>query len=76
MIFAIPSDAQASSFDGWETKTDGFPQSCRVNVGYAVLVADPSIRKIEALTRYVSIRIRCVICSEPRARLNRVDSRV
>lgn len=66
MIFAIPSDAQAPSFNGWETKTNGLSQGCRVNMGYAVLVADPSVRKIEALARYVSIRIRCVIRSEPR----------
>lgn len=65
MIFAIPSNAQAPSFNSRETKSDGLAQSRSVNVWDAVLVADPSIRKIESLPWHVSIRIWGIVCCEP-----------
>jgi len=65
MIFAVPSNAQAPSFDGGKTKPDGFSQSCGVNMRNPVLVTDPSIRKIEPLPRDIPVRIGCIISGKP-----------
>ena len=65
MIFAIASNAQASSFDCGKTQPNGLSQSCSVNMRNSVLVADPSIRKIEPLSRDIPVRIGCIVGSEP-----------
>lgn len=65
MIFAIPSNAQASSFDRRETKPDGLAQSGGIDMRNAVLVADPTIRKIESLPRNVPVRVWCIVGGEP-----------
>jgi hypothetical protein len=67
MIFAIPPNAQAPSFDCGKTQPDGLSQSCSVNMGNPVLVTDPSIRKIEPLPRDIPVRIGCIVSGEPMA---------
>jgi hypothetical protein len=65
MIFAIPSNAQAPSFDCGKTEPNGFSQSCSVNMRNSVLVADPSIREIEPLPRDIPVGIGCIVGGEP-----------
>jgi hypothetical protein len=65
MIFAIPPNAQAPSFDCGKTQPDGLSQSCSVNMGNPVLVADPSIRKIEPLPRDIPVGIGYIVSGKP-----------
>lgn len=65
MIFTIPSDTQASSFNSRETKANGLAQRSSINMRNAVLVADPAVGKVKALSWDIAIRIWSIICSQP-----------
>ena len=43
MIFAITANAKTPCFDGGETKSDSFSESCGIDMGNLVLVADPAV---------------------------------
>jgi hypothetical protein len=65
VIFTVPSDAQAPGLDSRKTKSNGFAQSGGIDVGYSILVANPSVREIEPLPWNIAIGVRGVIRSEP-----------
>lgn len=65
VIFTVPSDAQAPSLDSWKTKSNGLSQSGGIDVGYSILVANPSVREIEPLPRDVAIGVGSVVRCEP-----------
>ena len=65
VIFAISSNSQSASFDRGKAQPNGFTQSRSVDVGDPILVADSSIRKIEALSWYVAVWVRRIVRVEP-----------
>lgn len=65
MIFAIPSNTQAASFNRRKAKADSLAQGSRVYVRNAILVTHSAIREVEALARNIAIRVRRIVCSEP-----------
>ena len=65
VVFTVPPNAQAPGLDSWKTKSNGFSQSGGIDVGYSILVANPSVREIESLPWNIAIGVRGVIRSEP-----------
>ena len=61
MILAVTTNAQATGLDGGKTQPDRLSQSCSIDMGDLILFADPAIRKVEALTRYIAIGIGSII---------------
>ena len=66
MIFAISSHTKTPCFDCRKAEANGFSKGSGVDVGYSILVADPSIRKIKPLTGYVSVWVGCIVGDQPR----------
>lgn len=65
MIFAIASHTQAPRFDRGKAEPDGLAQCGSVDVRDAILIANPSVRKIQSLTRDIAIRVGCVVGRQP-----------
>jgi len=65
VIFTVPTDAQAPSLDCRKTKSNGFSQSRGIDVGYPILVANPSVREVEPLPWDIAIWIGGVIRRKP-----------
>jgi len=65
VIFTVPSDAQAPGLDSRKTKSNGFAQSGGIDVGYTILVANPSVREIEPLPWDIAIGVGGVVRSKP-----------
>jgi hypothetical protein len=65
VVFTVPPDAQAPGLDSWETKSNGLAQSSGIDVGYSILVANPSVREIESLPRDIAIGVRGVVRRKP-----------
>ena len=65
MVFTVPPNAQAPGLDCRKTKSNGFAQSGGIDVGYSILVANPSVREIEPLSWDVAIGVRGVVRSKP-----------
>jgi len=65
VIFTVPSDAQAPGLDSRKTKSNGFAQSGGIDVGYPILVANPSVREIESLSRDIAIGVGGVVRRKP-----------
>jgi len=57
MIFAISANAETTCLDVWEAKADRFSEGRGVDVRDAILVADTTIREIEALAGDIAIGI-------------------
>ena len=57
MIFTIPPNAQAPGLDSWKTKSNSFTQRGGIDVGYSILVANPSVREIEPLPWDIAIGV-------------------
>ena len=65
MIFAVSPDPQTPGFDSRETEPDGFSQGGGVNVRDPVLITHPTVRKVEPLSRHISVGIRRIVCGQP-----------
>jgi hypothetical protein len=65
MIFAIASHTQAPRFDRGKAEPDGLAQGGSVDVRDPILIANPSVREIQSLTRNVAIRVGCIIGGQP-----------
>lgn len=65
VIFAIPSHTQAPRFDRGKAEPDGLAQGGSVDVRDSILIANPSVRKIQSLTRDIAIRVGCVVGRQP-----------
>lgn len=65
MVFTIPSNPEASSFNCREAESDGFAERGRVDVRDSVLVANPSVREVKALSGNVPIGVRSVVSDKP-----------
>jgi len=66
VVLAIPSDAQTPCLDSGEAETNGFSKRGSVNMRNSILIADPSIREIEALARNIPIRVWGIVRREPK----------
>ena len=66
MILAVSSNAETSCFDCGKTETNSLAQGSGVDVGDVVLFADAAVGEIEALAGHIAIRVRCIVCGEPR----------
>jgi hypothetical protein len=71
MIFAVSPDSKTPSFDCRETESDGLPKRGGVNVRDTVLVTDTTVGEVKPLAGDVSVGIRSVVGSEPRAKDSR-----
>ena len=71
MIFAVSSDAEASGLDCRKTQSDGFSKRGGVYVWDPILVTNPPIREVQALTRDISVREWGVVGSEPKVNRSR-----
>jgi hypothetical protein len=65
MIFAVPPHTEPSRFDVRETETNGFAQSCGVDVWDPVLVTDPPVGEVEALPGHISFWVLNIVCRQP-----------
>ena len=65
VIFTVPPNAQASGLDSGKTKSNGFAQSGGIDVGYSILVANPSVREIEPLPWDIAIGVGGIVRSKP-----------
>ena len=65
VIFAIASHTQAACFDRGKAESDGLAQGGGVDVRDPILIANSSVRKIQSLTRNISIRVRCIVGGQP-----------
>jgi len=65
VIFTVPPNAQAPGLDSRKTQSNGFAQGRGIDVGYSILVANPSVREIEPLPWDVTIGVRGVVRGEP-----------
>ena len=65
VIFAIASHTQAPRFDRGKAEPDGLAQGGSVDVRDSILIANPSVREIQSLTRDIAIRVGCVIGRQP-----------
>lgn len=76
VIFTVPSDAQAPGLDSRKTKSNGFAQSGGIDVGYPILVANPSVREIEPLPWNIAIGVGSVVRSQPVKSVTKEKGRV
>jgi hypothetical protein len=65
MIFAISTNTKAPGFDSRKTESDSLAQCGCINMRNSVLIAHPAVGKVQALSRYVPIRVRRIICCQP-----------
>ena len=65
MILAVPAHTQPSGFDSGEAEPDRLAQCRGVDVRNPVLVADPPVRKVQALPRHVPVGVGRVVCGKP-----------
>jgi hypothetical protein len=66
MIFAVPSDAQAPCFYRGEAEPDCLAECGGIDVGNPVLITNPTIRKVQALSGYIAVGVWCVVGREPK----------
>ena len=65
VIFTVPPNTQAPGFDSGKAESNGFAQSGGIDVGYSILVANPSVRKIEPLPWDIAVRVGGIVRSKP-----------
>jgi hypothetical protein len=66
VVFAVPSDPQTPRFNGWEAEANGLSKCGGVYVRNSILITDSSIREVEALPGNIPIRVRGIVCREPK----------
>jgi len=65
VVFAVPSDAQAPCFYRGEAEPDCFAKCGGIDVRNPVLITNPTIRKVQALSGYIAVGVWSVVGSEP-----------
>ena len=65
MIFTVPPNAQAPGLDCRKTQSNGFAQGGGIDVGYSILVANPSVREIESLPWNVTVGVGGIVRGKP-----------
>jgi hypothetical protein len=66
VILAIASNTQSSRFNGGEAETNRLSERSGINVRNPVLITNATVRKIETLSRNISIGVGCIIGVEPK----------
>lgn len=65
MILAIAPNTQSTCFDCGKTQPYGLTQSCRIDVWDLILLTNPAVGEIEALSRHIAIGICRIIGAKP-----------
>ena len=65
VVFTVTPYAQAPGLDSRKTKSNGFAQSGGIDVGYSILVANPSVREIQPLPWDIAIGVGGVVRRKP-----------